>query len=264
MLVLNGAVTWDYGNRVVSVPAGHISFSWPWEWHGASGEWLPSSELYWVTLPVILGREKPGQKVAFHPKLGMAKTEGAGLIQDLRGLPQPVFSASAIVRQIFPKVVDSLSATDFKPTFTSRALLLAMLAEIQAQIRRHPGACAASALSNPSDVRSRVLGLLGMIKEHYDESWPLERMTATSRVARTHLTRWVKELTGDTPVQYLNRKRIERAMGLMQRAEMPVTEIAFACGFQSSQYFATVFKAFTGKSPTNWRDAGSSSSRGRT
>ena len=57
-------------------------------------------------------------------------------------------------------------------------------------------------------------------------------------------------VTGMTPHAYILHKKIERAMGL-PGADMRVTDVAQACGFSTSQYFATVFKRMTGVSPND-------------
>jgi AraC family L-rhamnose operon regulatory protein RhaS len=56
-------------------------------------------------------------------------------------------------------------------------------------------------------------------------------------------------LTGDTPITYLNRLRVRHADQLLKTTDHSITDIAFECGFQSSQYFATVYRQFTGKNP---------------
>ncbi|HAS83767.1 MAG TPA: hypothetical protein DCS43_14120 [Verrucomicrobia bacterium] len=53
--VENGYVTWDYEGKTVHVPPGHVSFSWPWERHGACNGRLSLVELYWVILPLQSG-----------------------------------------------------------------------------------------------------------------------------------------------------------------------------------------------------------------
>ncbi|MDX9867076.1 MAG: AraC family transcriptional regulator [Kiritimatiellia bacterium] len=60
-----------------------------------------------------------------------------------------------------------------------------------------------------------------------------------------------REHMGITPHAYLLRKRIDRARQLLGAGQGTVTEIAFACGFSSSQYFATAFKRIVGITPND-------------
>lgn len=58
---------------------------------------------------------------------------------------------------------------------------------------------------------------------------------------------------GQTPADWLRRSRLRRAKRLLAATERPVTAIAFDLGFPTSQYFATVFRRYTGMTPMEWR-----------
>ena len=62
-----------------------------------------------------------------------------------------------------------------------------------------------------------------------------------------------KQESGLTPMDFLNRKRLEKAEHLLRNSRKNITEIAFSCGFQSSQYFTTVFRKYFGLTPTQLR-----------
>jgi AraC family L-rhamnose operon regulatory protein RhaS len=58
-----------------------------------------------------------------------------------------------------------------------------------------------------------------------------------------------------TPIEYLTHCRVEAASRLLlDQPEMNITDVAFSCGFNSSQYFATVFQAHQGCSPSEFRN----------
>jgi transcriptional regulator GlxA family with amidase domain len=59
--------------------------------------------------------------------------------------------------------------------------------------------------------------------------------------------------TGMTPNDYLRRLRLEAARRLLEKSSNSVTEIAFKVGFNSSQYFSTVFMQYTGLTPSGFR-----------
>ncbi len=59
--------------------------------------------------------------------------------------------------------------------------------------------------------------------------------------------------TGMTPNDYMRRLRLEVARRLLVKTSRPVTEIAFEVGFNSSQYFSTVFLQYTGLTPSSFR-----------
>jgi AraC-like DNA-binding protein len=60
---------------------------------------------------------------------------------------------------------------------------------------------------------------------------------------------------GQTPAEWRIRRRIALAQERLRVPDASVTEVAFALGFASSQYFATAFKKYTGRTPTEYRHA---------
>lgn len=76
------------------------------------------------------------------------------------------------------------------------------------------------------------------------------RFTGLS-VSRFH-ERFRREL-GSTPADFIQRSRCARARELLRTSGIAVTEVAFACGFSSSQYFAKTFRKYTGCTPTAYR-----------
>jgi AraC-like DNA-binding protein len=72
-------------------------------------------------------------------------------------------------------------------------------------------------------------------------------------VQRSQLSNTVQKLTGCTPMEYIGRLRIERAKTLLRETDIKVIDIAFECGFGSSQYFANTFRHAVGETPSNYR-----------
>jgi AraC-like DNA-binding protein len=70
-----------------------------------------------------------------------------------------------------------------------------------------------------------------------------------------YLSEKFKEATGINYVKYVAQARFEKATTLLRQADLRVSEIAFACGFQSLSQFNRVFKKLAGKSPTEYRRA---------
>lgn len=68
-----------------------------------------------------------------------------------------------------------------------------------------------------------------------------------------HLSRTFHRATGLRLVEYIARSRAERARALLRESDRPVTEVAFACGFQSLSQFNRVFRAQFGLRPTEAR-----------
>lgn len=61
-----------------------------------------------------------------------------------------------------------------------------------------------------------------------------------------------KKETGFSPQDYILRKRVDQAIEMLRRPGARVTDVGFETGFSSSQYFATVFKRYTRRSPKSY------------
>ncbi|MFZ0592147.1 MAG: helix-turn-helix transcriptional regulator [Bryobacteraceae bacterium] len=85
--------------------------------------------------------------------------------------------------------------------------------------------------------------------------WTLESMAAECGLKATQFVRHVNELTNLAPMHYVNYYRLEHALRLLKsKTSMSITEIAFECGFSSSQYFATLFRQRFGMAPKEFRN----------
>jgi AraC-like DNA-binding protein len=82
-----------------------------------------------------------------------------------------------------------------------------------------------------------------------DEDWPVQRLARESGVSPAHFARSFKDAFGVPPHRYLLTRRIERATALLRDADLSITEIAFATGWQSLGTFGRVFRDITGESP---------------
>lgn len=246
--VRNGTVDWDYDGRLMRVSSGQVSFAWPWEWHGAANQQVPASDIYWIQLPMGFSNSSQKRKPFFDPALGLTASEGNAIIRSLRSSNQPVLKISVKAESLFLDAIVALQASDGMLDFRARARIICLLAEMFSKSES-----ATSRMREKQDTRALLANFLDGLPKRCHEPWTLEEMAAASGMKRTHFAQSVKELTGDTPFQLLNRHRIQRAIYLLEKGEHSVTETAFECGFQSSQYFATVFRAFTGRSPSEFQ-----------
>jgi len=79
----------------------------------------------------------------------------------------------------------------------------------------------------------------------------VDELAKLAGISIGHFKVWFKGKTGITPKEYANRLKIEQAkVDLLKKKT--VTRVAFDLGFGSSQYFSTVFKKFTGQTPSSF------------
>jgi len=81
------------------------------------------------------------------------------------------------------------------------------------------------------------------------EAWPVRRLARVSGVSEAHFARSFKHAFGTPPHRYLLTRRIERATALLRDTDQPITEIAFATGWESLGTFGRTFRDITGESP---------------
>ena len=71
-------------------------------------------------------------------------------------------------------------------------------------------------------------------------------------LSRVHLHRKMKELTGQTPHDFIRNIRLKQAAHLFATRNMNITEVMYACGFNNAASFSTIFKKFYGMSPRDY------------
>ncbi|WP_035298993.1 helix-turn-helix domain-containing protein [Brevibacillus thermoruber] len=93
------------------------------------------------------------------------------------------------------------------------------------------------------------------LKENLHRKITLEEIAQYCCVSVYHLSRLFKRETGMSPIDFLNRKRVEKAMYYLKSTDCTVQEIASFVGFQDANYFTRTFKKCANCSPTAYRRA---------
>ena len=101
----------------------------------------------------------------------------------------------------------------------------------------------------------RIWKARSFVHQHIDEKISLTQVAKAVNTSANYLSEKFKEFTGETFVRYVALARYEKAHVLLRNADLRVSEIAFAAGFQSLSQFNRVFKKFSGVSPTEYRAA---------
>ncbi len=95
--------------------------------------------------------------------------------------------------------------------------------------------------------------LIRWIENNYTEKITLQSLAEVVRTNEKYLCRFFKEYTGVSPIEYVNRLRIERACSDISADMINITAIAFDCGFNDTAYFCKVFKRYKGMTPGEYR-----------
>lgn len=101
------------------------------------------------------------------------------------------------------------------------------------------------------------LALLRRVRDRIDREYtqPLdvEALARGVNMSSGHLSRQFRLAYGESPYSYLMTRRIERAMALLRRGDLSVTEVCFAVGCSSLGTFSTRFSELVGVSPSVYR-----------
>jgi AraC-like DNA-binding protein len=115
----------------------------------------------------------------------------------------------------------------------------------------------AGGVNDLSDPRLRELVLLRRVRDRIDRDYaqPLdvEALARGVHLSAGHLSRLFKAAYGESPYSYLMTRRIERAMTLLRRGDLSVTDVCFAVGCSSLGTFSTRFSELVGISPSEYR-----------
>ncbi|WP_428344665.1 helix-turn-helix transcriptional regulator [Nocardioides sp.] len=88
----------------------------------------------------------------------------------------------------------------------------------------------------------------------YTHPLDVEALARGVNLSAGHLSRQFKLAYGESPYAYLMTRRIERAMALLRRGDLSVTEVCFAVGCSSLGTFSTRFTELVGMPPSAYRD----------
>jgi AraC-like DNA-binding protein len=103
----------------------------------------------------------------------------------------------------------------------------------------------------------RDLALLRRVRDRIDREYaqPLdvEALARGVHMSAGHLSREFRRAYGEAPYSYLMTRRVERAMALLRRGDLTVTEVCFAVGCSSLGTFSTRFTELVGVPPSVYR-----------
>jgi AraC family transcriptional regulator len=122
-------------------------------------------------------------------------------------------------------------------------LVLEILAQGAREARRSSG-------SAPPRWLRQVTDLIHM---RFHEPLTLVELAQAASVHPAHLARVFRRSFACSIGAYVRRLRVDHAARELSRTEVPLTEIALACGFFDQSHFSTVFKRHTGLSPAEYR-----------
>jgi transcriptional regulator GlxA family with amidase domain len=99
----------------------------------------------------------------------------------------------------------------------------------------------------------RILAVQKLLEDNFGQNYPYEELASRFGMSRRTLERRFKDATGDTPLIYLQRVRVEAAKAMLENRELSFDEIAYSVGYQDSTAFRKIFFRQTGLLPREYR-----------
>jgi AraC-like DNA-binding protein/mannose-6-phosphate isomerase-like protein (cupin superfamily) len=236
--VLRGAQAFWVGKETFQVGAGMAFLTRPGEVHGGVNEALSPGEWYWIHIQLPRKGSLPGMSLSDTRQIRLA----------LDAAPHRVFQSSQALRHCFARLLDEHHAIlpfgKFMARLAYHELLVCLARDLMP----------AGKDARPHFVSYAVRQALRWIDEHLMDPFSIRSVAVAAGLSPSGLRRRFHDEIGQSPAEYVIQQRIERAKQLLRETSRPITDIAFALGFNASPYFAAVFKRQTGQTPSQFRD----------
>ena len=100
---------------------------------------------------------------------------------------------------------------------------------------------------------ARLRRIKELVHAKMEDDLSLDELAQSVGLSTAHFARMFRKSTGETPHQFVQRQRLERAKSMLRAPDARVLDVALACGFKTQQHFAQVFRDVCRVSPTEYR-----------
>ena len=108
--------------------------------------------------------------------------------------------------------------------------------------------------SNQPITNERIFNAVRYIQQHYDQSLSVEALAKLANISVSQFDRTFKKLFQMTPMQYIQKVRLENAITLLKQ-DLSITEISLLCDYSDHSAFSRRFKQLTALSPSQFKEA---------
>ncbi|WP_445737516.1 helix-turn-helix transcriptional regulator [Mariniflexile sp.] len=245
----SGSMPYLQENKEAILTPNHLTITRPWEAHKVGNPYIGMGKFYWVIIDLEVRR--PHQNWAWPDWITLTNNDLERLTAILRQNEKSILKTNQSVRDCFSKISKAID-TDEKGSNASKIrLLINYLLVLLLDLLNTDDMVLNESLTDSS--RS-VKFFLNELEKNLSENWTIELMAQSAGVGLTRFTHHCKQLTNLTPMRYLTMKRLEMSKEILKdEEELSIAQIAYMCGFTTSQYFATVFKKHEKCSPNQYR-----------
>lgn len=245
----SGTMPYSQGNKELELLPNCLTITRPWEAHKVGNPHIGVGKFYWVIIDLDVRR--PHQNWDWPEWIILAPNDLLRLTTILRQNEKWLWKADRRIRDCFQRIGKAVD-TDIEGSNSSRIrLLVNLLLILLLDLLNEDEVVLNEALTDSS--RSVKL-FLKELENKLPEAWTIEQMAQSAGVGLTRFTHHCKQLTNLTPMRYLTMKRVEMSKNiLVENENFNIAEVAYSCGFATSQYFSTVFKRLEKCTPVEYR-----------
>ena len=241
--VTKGRYEWVVGNKSYLLFPGDGFVTCPWQKHGSPREVVDLGEIYWVVIKPKIFNEKGDFILGNWARFKSSENKMIGRV--LSENSKHTLHKAQVLKTLFVALKNEVDNKEFGYYARICNLVEEFLIGTVRIIQNREF----------QSIRNQnwFSNFEGMLAENLSKKWTLNEMAGKSKVGITTLTKLVKENTGYTPANYLIYLRLEKAKQILVGTDKKLTEIAFDCGFYSSQHFSSTFSKWIGKNPFLYR-----------
>ena len=249
--VETGNMSFQVDETEFDLGAGDLAITRPWQWHQLGNPFVGAGRVHWLVLDV--GAKNPNGQWRWPDWVTLTPADLAELTQKLRRNKTPVCKSTREIAQIFQQIAAGIVQWD-NPHSVSRMTaylnqLFVCLLDVPATQKDKEKAARSS---SQQTVESFLTGLQDDPK-NCEEIGSLQQMAERCGMGITAFAKHTREFANVGPMEFLKQCRlIHAARQLRERPDASITDVCFANGFNSSQYFATCFRKQFKMSPSEF------------
>ena len=247
--VARGRLYFGVGNAKYRLSRGSLTITRPWQRHRVGNPHIGSNRYCWLLLDV--GVRRPDQPWKWPSWMVLDSADLERLTNLLRHCEQPVWRSDPEIGQCFVRMCEAAEAGRKASSFSRLKLHInELFVGLREMLERREPQLDAGLSSSLHTVQM----FLDRMAEEAADEWTLDRMAKQCGLGRSRFTHYCRQVTNLTPLEYLTLSRLQIAQQLLKdEPKLDIVDVAVRSGFQSGQYFSTVFRRQYGCTPGEYR-----------
>lgn len=176
--------------------------------------------------------------------LGYTGDKGRRLREGLKKIDHCLLHVDRQVKDTLDDIIDVYNSDDELKKYYIQKKMSDLLLKLIELYKKQPGR---KRMSN------EIVSVINYIKGNTENEISIKDILEKFKITESKFYRKFKHEVGMTPIEYILHNKIQRAEELLKIKEKKIIEVAVALGFPTSQYFASVFKKYTGITPREYK-----------